>query len=177
MSKKHKRIEPKYIPTKHQLSRWQRQTRIQRIIIITAAVFLAGIMGYVGYGYYNDRIKPLHQTVIEVNDTAFTMGYYVKMLEAYAKGAESQQVYYLTDAVASQIAQDELVRQGANNLGIQVTAKEIDEKIEENKLPNEEAYRDIMAAGLLGEKLQEYFASQLPDKMGQAHIQAMLVES
>ena len=111
-------------------------------------------MGYVGYGYYNDRIKPLHQTVIEVNDTAFTMGYYVKMLEAYAKGAESQQVYYLTDIVASQIAQDELVRQGADSLGIKITAQEIDAKIEENKLPNKEVYRDIVAAGLLREELQ-----------------------
>jgi len=177
LGKKHKRIESKYVPTKRQTSRWQRQTRIQRIIIIAAAVFLAGIMGYVGYGYYNDRIKPLHQTVIEVNDTAFTMGYYVKMLEAYAKGVESQQVYYLTDIVASQIAQDELVRQGADSLGIKITAQEIDAKIEENKLPNKEVYRDIVAAGLLREALQEYFASQLPGKMEQAHIQVMLVES
>ena len=177
MSKKHKRIEPKYVPSKHQLSRWQRQTRIQRIIIIAAAVFLAGIIGYVGYGYYNDKIKPLHQTVIEVNDTSFTMGYYVNMLEAYAKLVQPSQVYYMADIVASQIVQDELVRQGADSLGIKITAQEIEAKIEENKLPNEEVYRDIVAAGLLRENLQEYFASQLPGKMEQSYIQVMLVES
>lgn len=177
MSKKHKRVAPKYVPTKRQLSKWQRQARIRRIIIITAAVFLAGIIGYVGYGYYNDKIKPLHQTVIEVNDASFTMSYYVNMLESYSKLVEPSQIPNLADFAANQITQDELIRQGANSLEIQVTPQEIDEKIEESELPHERVYTDAIAAGLLREKLQEYFSSQLPATMEQAHTQVMLVES
>ncbi|GAI66072.1 unnamed protein product, partial [marine sediment metagenome] len=52
-----------------------------------------------------------------------------------------------------------------------------DEKIEENQLPKDKVYRDIISAGLLREKLMEYFDLQLPATMEQAHIQAMLVES
>jgi foldase protein PrsA len=151
---------------------------MRRIVIIAAAVFLAGIVGWVGYGFYKDRIKPLGEVIIKVNDTSFTTDYYVKMLEAYITGMEPSQVYYVADVAASQIIRDELIRQGADSLGITVEAQEIDEKIEENKLPDEEIYRDTIAAALLSEELLEnYFGSQLPDTMEQAHISAMLVES
>ena len=177
MSKKQKRVEPKRLPTKHQLSKWERQRKRRRIIVIAAAVFLSGIIGYVGYGYYETKVKPLHEVVIEVNDTSFDMAYYIGILDAYTKGAEPAQLNYMSQMLANQIVQDELVRQGADALGLEVTDEEIDEKIEENKLPDEEVYRDIVQAGMLREKLQEYFASQLPDAMEQAHIQLMLVES
>jgi len=178
LAKKQKKFKPREVPTKRQLSKWQRQAKMQRIMIIAAAIFLAGILGYVGYGYYDDEIKPLHRVVIEVNDTSFTTGYYVKVLKASTKGVEASQVYYVANLAANQIIQDELIRQGANSLGISVEAQEIDKTIKENKLPNDEIYRDIMATSLLREKLLEnYFGSQLPDTMEQAHIQVMLVES
>lgn len=161
----------------HQVSKWQRQARIRRIIIIAAAVFLAGIVGWVGYGYYKDRIQPLHETAIEVNGASFDLGYYAKALDAYTKDIEPSQINYLASPVASQIVQDELIRQGANDLGIYVTAQEVDEKIKENQLPKDKVYRDIISAGLLREKLMEHFDSELPDTMEQAHIQTMLVES
>ena len=177
MAKKKKRVEPKYVPSKHQLSKWQRQARIRRIIIIVAAVFLAGIIGWGGYGYYNDRIQPLHETAIEVNDTSFNVDYYIKALDAFTKDMEPDQVNYIASLVANQIVQDELIRQGANGLGIYVTDQEIDKKIKENELPDDKVYHDIIRAVLLREKLMEYFALQLPDTTEQAHIQTMLVES
>jgi len=177
LSKKQKKLEPKRVPTKRQLSKWERQRKIRRIIVIAAAVFLAGIIGYVGYGYYESNVKPLREVVIEVNETSFTMDYYIKTLDAYTKGAEPSQLNYASYIIANQIVQDELVRQGAHSLGIEVTDEEIGNKTEESKVPNEEVYRDIVTADLLREKLQEYFASQLPGTMEQAHIQIMLVES
>jgi len=177
LAKKQKENKPKQVPTKRQLSKWQRQARMRHIIIIAVAIFLAGVLGYVGYGYYNSEIKPFHEIVIEVNDTSFNMDYYVKTLDAYTKGMESSQLYYMPDIITNQIVQDELIRQGANSLGIEVTDKEIDKEIEENELPKDRIYCDIVAVGLLGEKLQEYFDSELPDTMEQAHVQVMLVES
>jgi len=177
LAKKQKENKPKQVPTKRQLSKWQRQARIRHIIIIAVAIFLAGILGYVGYGYYNSEIKPFHEIVIEVNDTSFNMDYYVKTFDAYTKGMESSLLYYMPDIITNQIVQDELIRQGANSLGIEVTDKEIDKEIEENELPKDRIYCDIVAVGLLGEKLQEYFDSELPDTMEQAHVQVMLVES
>ena len=177
MAKKQKRAETKRAPTKHQLSRWQRQMKIRRIIIIGASVFLAGILSWVGYGVYKDRIGPSSEVVIKVNNSSFTMSYYVNMLDAYTTDVDPTQIYFVADTVTESIVQAELLKQEAKSLGIEVAPEEIDAQIEENELPNNEAYRDIVSAGLLVDKLREYFASQLPDTMEQAHVQVMLVES
>jgi len=177
LTKKQRKAETRRIPTKHQLSKWQRQDRMRRIILIAAAVFLAGIMGWVGYGYYKDR-QPFREVVIEVNDTSFNMGYYTAALDAYTQGMESSQLYSMADLVANQIVQDELIRQGADSLGISVTAQEIDKRITENELPNDKVYQDIVGSTLSREKLiDNHFGSQLADTMEQAHIRVMLVES
>ena len=177
MAKKQKRAETKRAPTKRQLSRWQRQMKIRRIIIIGASVFLAGILSWVGYGVYKDRIGPSSEVVIKVNNSSFTMSYYVNMLDAYTTDVDPTQIYFVADTVTESIVQAELLKQEAKSLGIEVAPEEIDAQIEENELPNNEAYRDIVSAGLLVDKLREYFASQLPDTMEQAHVQVMLVES
>jgi len=156
--------------------------KIRRIVIIAAVVFLAGILSWVGYGYYKDyKSNPLREVVIEVNGVPFTMEYYVNMLDAYTASMNytviSSYGDYIANMVADGIIDAELLRQGAENLDIEVTAEEIDAKLEEYELPSDRVYRDIISADLLQEKLQEYFDSQLPDTMEQAHVQVMLVES
>lgn len=177
MAKKQKKNKPKQVPTKRQLSKWQRQARMRHIIIIAVAIFLAGILAYVGYGYYNSEIKPFHEIVIEVNDVSFNMGYYVKMLDARTKNIEPSYVYYWTDTIARYIEDAELMRQEAKALDIVASREEIDTAIEEKEYPNDKIYRDIVETEILYQKLSGYFASQLPDTMEQAHVQVMLVES
>ena len=181
MAKKQKKATPKRAPTKHQLSKWQRQTKIRRVVIIAAVVFLAGILSWVGYGYYKDRIKPFREVVIMVNDTSFTMDYFVKMLDAYTVGMNSTDIYYYGDYIAGTVADEiikaELLGQGAKNLGIEVTTEEIDAKLEEYEFPNDRVYRDIIRAELSQEKLEEHFSSGLNATMEQTHVQVMLVES
>ena len=181
MAKKQKKAIPKRAPTKHQLSKWQRQTRIRRIVIIAAAVFLAVIVSWVGYEYYEDyKSDPLREVVIEVNGVPFTMEYYVKVLDAYTAGMNSTTINYYRDYIADmgadKVINAELLRQGAKNLDIEVTPEEIDAKLEEYELPNDRVYRDIIGSDLLPEKLEEYFDSQLPNTMEQAHVQVMLAE-
>jgi len=182
LAKKQKKATPERAPTKHQLSKWQRQMRIRRIVIIAAVVFLVGISSWVGYEYYKDyKSDPLRQVVIKVNNVSFTMEYYVKLLNGYTAGMNSTELYYMGDTIANDIANDiiktEVLRQGAKNLGIEVTSEEIDAKLKEAGLPDDEVYRYMAKGVLLQEKLDEYFGSQLPDTMEQAHVQAMLVES
>ncbi len=53
-------------------------------MLIAAVVFLVGILGYVGYGYYDDyKNDPLRAVVIEVNGVAFAMDYFVEALDIY----------------------------------------------------------------------------------------------
>ena len=123
MAKK-KVVKPKREVTKRQLSRWQKQKRIQRIIFGLGILVIVAVLGIVGAGVYNrwyiPEYKPLHQTVIGVNDTKFDMDYYVKMLKFYGSGMPMQQMYSLADEVVMLIERNELVRQGAMKLGISV---------------------------------------------------------
>jgi parvulin-like peptidyl-prolyl isomerase len=186
LAKKQKKATPKRAPSKHQLSKWQRQTKIRRIVIIAAAVFLAGIIGWVGYESYEDykeRVGPLREVAIEVNDVPFTMEYYVNMFDAYTTiySINSTVISYYSDYIANMVAdyiiQAEVSKQGAKNLDIEVTAEEIDARLEEYEWPDERVYRDTIRTILLQEELEEYFDSQLPDTMEQAHVQVMLAES
>jgi len=182
LSKKQKKSIPKPAPTKRQLSKWQRQMKIRRIVIIAAVVFLAGILSWVGYGYYKDyKNDPMRQVVIEVNGVPFTMEYYVKLLDFYTRGVNFTVIQYygnyFTDLAANDIVNAELMRQRAKDLGIEVTTGEIEVKLQEYNLPNDKVYLDMIRASLLQEKIGEYFNFQLNTTMEQTHVQVMLVES
>ena len=155
MAKKQKKATPKRAPSKHQLSKWQRQTKIRRIVTIAAAVFLAGILSWVGIGYYKDykaSTAAWREVVIEVNGVPFTMEYFVNALDAYANvyGMNSTTISYYGDYIANMVADEiikaELSKQGAENLDIEVTPEEIDAKLEEYELPDEMVYRDIISS-------------------------------
>jgi parvulin-like peptidyl-prolyl isomerase len=162
--------------------------RIRRIVIIAAVVFLVGISSWVGYEYYEDYragTAAWREVVIKVNDVPFTMEYFVeyftRVLEANTAGMNSTMVSfmanYIADYIDDNIINDELLRQGAKKLGIEVTAAEIDARLKEVGALDDRIYRDIISAILLQEKLREYFGSNLTDTMEQAHVQVMLVES
>lgn len=184
MAKKQKKAISERVPTKRQLSKWQREDRIRRIVIIAAVVFLVGISSWVGYESYEDyraSTAAWSEVVIEVNDVPFTMEYFVKVLDVYTAGMNSADIYYYGEYIGGMVANDiinaELVRQGAESLNIAVTSAEIDARLNEYGLPDNEVYRDIISSDLLQEKLKGYFGSNLTETMEQAHVQVMLVES
>jgi peptidyl-prolyl cis-trans isomerase C len=181
LAKKQKKVTSERIPTRHELSKWQRQMKIRRIVIIAAVVFLVGISGWVGYGLYKDRQNnPLRQVVIEVNGVDFTMDYFVKTLDAVTEGMNSSTLSmygnYFASMVADSIVDGEVLRQKAPTLNITVSTAEIDAVLEQNDY--DERYRDMVTATLLEQKLRNHFGAGLNNtEMQQAHIQVMLVES
>ena len=130
MAKKQKKATPEQTPTKHQLSKWQRQMKIRRIVIIAAVVFLVGIGGWVGYETYRQhQNNPLRQTVIEVNGVSFTMEYYINVLGIYVQNYISNyvnsyaslymQLYNYTQQEATQVLTSNLMSglsQNTNNI-------------------------------------------------------------
>ena len=183
MAKKQKKATPERTPTKHQLSKWQRQMKIRRIVIIAAVVFLVGLSSWVGYGYYEDyraSTAAWRQVVIEVNDAKFNMEYFVKTLDAVTASVNSTILSsygsYFAGMVADSIIDGELLRQAAPGLNITVTTAEIDARLKQNEY--DERYRDMVTAVLLEEKLRDHFGAGLNDtKIQQAQVQVMLVES
>ncbi len=178
MTKKRKIEKPKREITKGQLSRWQQQRKRERLIRGIGIFVIVAILGIVGVGWYVGQYQPLRQTVIKVNDTKFDMNYYIKMLKYYGGGQPSYYMDVLADDVVKLIGRNELVRQGAMELGISVDNKEVDEELKSYDPPLSKDYRDVVRTELLINKLgDEYFEQKVPIFAEQRHIMAMLLES
>lgn len=177
MAKK-KTEEPRREFTKRQLSRWQKEKRSQRIVFGVGIFIIAAALFVVGVGWYIARYQPMHETVIKVNGVEFDMDYYVKMLKYFNRGQSQVDLGTLADSMVDGIQRNELIRQGALELGISVSDKEIDEKLNSSGLPLSKDYRDIVAPQMLYDKLiNEYFGGQVPEYAEQRHVMAMLLES
>ena len=174
-----KKIEkPKREVTKRQLSHWQQQKKRQRIIFGLGIFIVATVLVIVGVGWYLGLYQPLHQTVISVNNTEFNMDYYIKMLKFYGEGQSIQYMNTLADEVVVVIGRNELVRKGALKLGISVSDKAVDEKLESYDPPLSKDYRDIVRTQLLISKLlDKHFEQTVPVLAEQRHIMAMFLES
>jgi len=174
-----KKVEkPKREVTKRQLSHWQQQKKRQRIILGLGSFVVAVVLVVIGVGWYFGYYQPLHQTVISVNNTEFNMDYYIKILKLYGEGWPVQYMDALADEVVTIIGRNELVRQGALELGIVVSDKEVDEKLKSYDPPLSKDYRDMARAELLRSKLlDKHFEQTVPMFAEQRHIMAMFLES
>jgi len=185
LAKKKKKIEkPKREFTRRQLSRWQQQKRRQRIIFGSAIAIIVAVLAIVGVGVYQGwyvpEYQPLHEVVIEVNDTEFDMAYYIEVLEYYrdAQGLPNEYMTYIAPGAVRTIQENELVRQAAMELGITVGDDEVDEVLESAGFPLNRAYRDMFRRSMLEERLlEEYFEQQVPQFAEQRHVMAMFLES
>jgi parvulin-like peptidyl-prolyl isomerase len=186
LAKKEKKATSERAPSKHQLSKWQRQMKIRRIVIIAAVIFLVGISSWIGYGFYKDRSSdPLRQVVIKVNDVSFNMEYFVDVLDLfyiYVAGSNATEFQYYADyyaaMAANMITQAESLRQAAKEeLGIEVSADEIDAELATRGWPDEKPYRDMVDGDLLQDKVGERFDPGANATMEQADTEVMLLES
>lgn len=117
--------QPKLTVAKKQPPRWQRERNISLLIRVIIPLIIVVALGLVGYWGYDNYVAPWQRSVAKVNDTTIDMRYFVKMLRAYPRSP---------DELLSMIIRDELLRQGATKLGIEVSSEEITEKIENDLL-------------------------------------------
>ena len=182
-----KKKEPQAVhpPTKRQLTHWQKQALRQRIIAIAGIVTILAVIAVIvvpGYfKWYVPDVKPMHETVVEVNGHKFSMAYYVDALkyfdQAYYNG-QTEYIPYILDAVEQNIEQIELMKQAATALGITVSDSDVAQLIQNNSLDNNQAVKDIVRGQLLRDKLlSDYFGSQVPTSGEQRDVLAMFLES
>ena len=178
MAKKKKLRKPPREYTRRQLSQFQRQKRRQRIVFISGVSIIAAIVLIVVLGWFLYEFRPLHQTVIRVNDTSFSAGYYVDALKIVSVDQPPAYISSVAANLAREIEQNELMRQGAWKLGITVDDDEVKAAIEGSAIPVNDASLDFTRIQLLRQKLyDEYFKFQVPESMEQVYIMAILLES
>jgi parvulin-like peptidyl-prolyl isomerase len=163
--------------TKHQISRWQKESRRQRITLIIGLVIILGALVTVGAGWYLNNYQPMHQTVVKVNDAGYNMSYYLDILTYYAKSQPTYLSYYI-DLVVQGIQQYELQKQAAAKLGITVSQKDVDAAIKDAEAEPGNETRLIFGSQLLSQKLiSDYFDAQVPASAEQRQLNAMFLES
>jgi len=138
--------EPKLSVAKRQPPRWQHERNLTLIVWIIIPLVIALALGLVGYWGYDTYVAAWTQPVVKIgnetignattgnvikgNVTVLDMRYYVKMLKFYSlssQGNTSSSSYPYQ--ILQQLENDELVRQAAPGLGLQVTPDEVTAKI------------------------------------------------
>jgi hypothetical protein len=109
------------------------ETEKRRRVLIVLLIVLAVVssVSVVGYGYYDTSIRPWHQRIIKVNGTVIEMRSFVKMLRLQQNSSS----YYSSEAewaqgVATAMEENELVRQGLDQFGVDVSEVASDEAVE-----------------------------------------------
>jgi peptidyl-prolyl cis-trans isomerase D len=121
--------------TRRQLSRAQREARLQRIIVIGTAVVVLAVIGAMSYGVIRDRIIVPNKVLATVNGEEITVKEYQDRVLfeywLYARNPMSQfgGPFNPLDVLDTMV-DDIIVAQKAEEMGITFTDEEIAEKLE-----------------------------------------------
>jgi hypothetical protein len=133
----------------------EKSRRFVIVLLIVAAVVAS--VSVVGYGYYNTKVKPWNQRIVKVNGTVIEMQMFVKMLRLQ-QGMSS---YYSSEeewakSVASALQQSELMRQGLEEFGVDVSDVINTENVE-GKLREQFVSFNMIADNATEEEFQEAY--------------------
>ena len=188
MAKKKNVEKPQRQITKRQASSIKRQKRRQNFIFYGGILIIAVVLVIVFVGLYMGEIRPYHQTVLKVYDREFNAQYLMDTAKYFGRLYPPES--YLTNlsglvySSPNYILQSELIRRGAEELGITVSNDEVKEYLKEQEdliereIPVNDASVDLARLGFLNERLlEEYFKPQVPATADQVNMMAMFLES
>jgi len=175
---KKKKIEKPKEYTRRQLSHFQRQKRRQRIILLSGIGIIAAVILIILIGWFIGEYRPMHRTVIKINETEFKASYYIELLKMVGAGSPGQDLDAITSTMINNIIENELVRQEAETLGIIVSDEEVKQALEEEGTPVNDVTIGLTRSQKLQTRLRdEHFSAQVPVSDNQVNVMAMLVES
>lgn len=198
------RIQAANLGRRRRGSNMERDQQKQRIVIILGIILALMIIAIPVYGWVTTFIMPPRVTIVRVNDTSYNMGYLLKMMRMVQRQSESQGQRVNLGTIPFQfvndLAQDELILQGSQAIGIRVTKEELtaqlhdeflkdtdpDRKVTEADLLLEfreryrqflnqiqltaHEYEEIATRTLYREKLEEHLGVTIPDQLPQVHL-------
>lgn len=199
-----RRAPPRREVTRRRLARWQRERRRRRITITVGALTIALVLAIIGYGYYATRIAPAREWLSTVHGTIRTVEFnaadYLGVVKVLGLSAAPEMP---PETPLLMLEQYELMRQGAEELEIEVTDEEVTEQIrlmfeaEDEPLTDEEfqelyhqflsdwhlsneEFRWFVEFQLLQGKLDEHFRQEVPEVgeiIPQVHVLGIVVAS
>lgn len=112
-------------------------SRKSAILAIAAAVLV--LTAIPAYGYYDNFIAPLRETIIKVNDTTMDVGYYIERLRIISQQntLTGQQTDFSTEPfkLLDVLRDDELVRQASPRYNLNTSDEQIDNYLRAQLVP------------------------------------------
>jgi hypothetical protein len=177
VAKKKKDEKPKEY-TRRQLSHFKQQQRRQRITLIAGVSVIAAVILIIAAGWFMAEYYPLHRTMLEINGVKFNVAYYIDIIKLGRINQPDSDVQTLASDAMQVMMQGEIIRQGAEKLGVTVSQDEIDSYLKALGLPANKSNRGYFGNQLLINKLQDsYFGSKVPTQAKQINAQFMMLES
>ncbi|MCY4625869.1 MAG: SurA N-terminal domain-containing protein [Chloroflexi bacterium] len=192
-------------------SNLQREKGRQRVAIGIAVVVVLLVIAIPIYGWVTTFVLPPREVIVRVNDVEYDMGYLVKLMRMVQRQTEAGGQTVNLGTVPFQLVQDlatnELIVQGAQARGIQVTDEELDAELrlrvlgpvdpESTSTPAEietefqetyrqflnqvqvtdDEYRDIVARDMYRIRLEEVLGETVPKEQEHVHLYALAVQT
>jgi parvulin-like peptidyl-prolyl isomerase len=178
LSKKKNVVKVPREMTHRQLSHHKRQQRRQRIIFISGIGIIAAVVIIIILGWVLGEYRPLHRTVIRVYDSDIRMVDFVDTIKVFGRNTDVTQLQENISGITNTIINNELIRQGGEQLGVTVSDEEVENALQGSELPDNKATRDLIRAELLPDKIRDnYFGARLSVSDNQVYIMALLAES
>ena len=195
MARKTKTPLPREV-TKRRLARWQQERRRRRITIGIGTLVIVATLAIIIWGVYATIIAPGKERVATVGDRHLTVANYETTLRL------SPTLQTSAEDTLMALVNFELIRQGAEELGIEVTDDEIVQEMresftgeDEEELTEEEFQRryketlkylqvspeqfeEAIATQVLAQKIEEHVKGEVPEAgepIPHVHLQAIAV--
>ena len=189
---------------KHQSSRHASEQRYQRLSLIAAGVIVLIVAVLLGIGWFQSYVQPYHKTVVTVGPMKANMDYFIKrvkeQLPQFANSDPQTVVSVVPDSTAEQIAEEFVVLQRAQSVGVSATEQQVDQEMQrelgvatvkgqaDNRAALENAilaklsatgltlaqYRQEVRATLLKNQIQSKLGSDYPKTGPAAQYQEMI---
>jgi foldase protein PrsA len=162
------------------------------VVIAVAAIAI--------FGYYQTQIRPKGEAVLRVGDRSFSFDYLERRLRYDIREGNTTYAASLSQATSlllNEIGQEELMRQGAPENGVDLSDEAIDAEIRSQEdVPDDadqktfatayrkavrdsglstEAYRDVIAAGMAETAIQSKFVEEAPKTEDQVRFGAIVL--
>jgi parvulin-like peptidyl-prolyl isomerase len=157
-------------------------------------------LAIIGYGYYQSKIKPEHETVLTVGSRKYNVGDLARRMRSQILSGQISNSGSFADLASSTLGTmqtEELTRQSADTLGVELTDADVDNGIKNaaglltgapqdvfapayrrlilgSKL-NADEYRDIIAAQVIQQKYTQVSIAKIPDNGPQVKMHMIKV--
>jgi len=164
--------------THRQLSHHKKAQRRQNFIFFGGIGIIVVVVLIIAVGWLAGEYMPMHKTVVQVYDVKYDTSFYIDTLAIYGQSQGADNLASMASAIATQIIQNELIKQEAAKLGVSITDEESIQYLESIGFPINSASIELARGALLTQKIKDnYFNPQVVKTDRQLWVKAMMCES